>query len=352
MKDYNTTNFVTGMRFYAVFLVFFSHIHSLGIYESFPSLEVLYNIGKYGVDIFFVISGFTICYQLQRVEIKKFLYYRICRISIVYWPFVLLITFISCYFNFNFTKWATLADDINYIVNLLGHMVYWGAFDIRFSNSIVGVEWSLNIEIFYYIMFAIFIGIGFRMKLTTLLIFSLLSLIFSLLFSIFRHVINISDYYYMWSPVKYSYMFFLGGLSCCLRDRLFSNPNIDNVMLSNVAITISAILVFFCIFFKVYLISSFITSFIFALISFILLVFVCAESKLSYVFTNRIAVFLGGISFSFYLIHYPVINVVSYLDYSVTMLLLFSLSSSVFLSYIWYSVFERISYNKLKSFYG
>jgi peptidoglycan/LPS O-acetylase OafA/YrhL len=63
-RVYEGTKFITGLRAIAVLLVFLIHSGGAGLTEFGGALSTLVTAGKYGVEIFFVISGFTIFYQL------------------------------------------------------------------------------------------------------------------------------------------------------------------------------------------------------------------------------------------------------------------------------------------------
>jgi peptidoglycan/LPS O-acetylase OafA/YrhL len=69
-RHYGGTEFITGLRAIAVFLVFLIHSGGGGLREVSEFLNTFVNFGKYGVQIFFVISGFTIFYQLYEGQIQ------------------------------------------------------------------------------------------------------------------------------------------------------------------------------------------------------------------------------------------------------------------------------------------
>jgi len=92
INHYKSTEFITGLRGIAALLVFL--IHSGGGLRSLsPVANAFVDWGKYGVDIFFVISGFTIFYQFYEkgYHLRYFLMQRILRISSPYWPLLLLL---------------------------------------------------------------------------------------------------------------------------------------------------------------------------------------------------------------------------------------------------------------------
>jgi peptidoglycan/LPS O-acetylase OafA/YrhL len=93
-----------GLRFFAAMMVVFSHVELMKDYHGYPNLYAsnlaVYESGRMGVTLFFVLSGFLISYLLlaeQKVSgsisVKKFYGRRILRIWPLYYLLVL-ITFI------------------------------------------------------------------------------------------------------------------------------------------------------------------------------------------------------------------------------------------------------------------
>ncbi|MEP6675116.1 MAG: acyltransferase [Ferruginibacter sp.] len=94
---------LTGLRFVAALMVFVCHVESVKEIFNIPNLAENFffiNIGKLGVLVFFVLSGYLITYLLLReesstakVDIKKFYLRRILRI----WPLYFLIVIFGLY---------------------------------------------------------------------------------------------------------------------------------------------------------------------------------------------------------------------------------------------------------------
>jgi len=93
-----------GLRFFAAILVVFSHIELMKDYHGFPNLYAsnlaVYESGRMGVTLFFVLSGFLISYLLLTekkvsgtISVRKFYGRRILRIWPLYY-LLILITFI------------------------------------------------------------------------------------------------------------------------------------------------------------------------------------------------------------------------------------------------------------------
>lgn len=112
----------------------------------------IFNWGAYGVALFFLISGFVIPFSLTGARAGAFCISRVLRIVPAYavgFSICLLALWIcTVYFA---VPWPYRAGDI------LVHY-FPGMRDILSSPSIDGIIWTLEIEIKFYILCAIFIG--------------------------------------------------------------------------------------------------------------------------------------------------------------------------------------------------
>ncbi len=109
------------------------------------------NFGPLGVSIFFLISGFVIMFSLGKMSPSKFLCQRWFRILPTYWISLIVcfgFTLVSSYYFGNSSGY--LGYDINgFISNILLYN------DIAGYSSMDFVNWSLTIEIAFYITFAV-----------------------------------------------------------------------------------------------------------------------------------------------------------------------------------------------------
>ena len=91
-----------GLRFFAAMMVVFSHVELMKDYHGYPNLYssnlAIYESGRMGVTLFFVLSGFLISYLLLTerkvtgsISVKKFYGRRILRI----WPLYYLLVFLT-----------------------------------------------------------------------------------------------------------------------------------------------------------------------------------------------------------------------------------------------------------------
>jgi peptidoglycan/LPS O-acetylase OafA/YrhL len=137
------------LRGYAAILVVVTHLWSVGLISSALRFG---RIGGLGVDIFFIISGFIMCYSLgERLapgDSFEFLKKRVHRVYPVY--LIVLIPFLVEYLNHCSAIKAPI-DSILIVGNLLLLPSFFGGEDYR---MLVGPAWTLSYELFFYALFA------------------------------------------------------------------------------------------------------------------------------------------------------------------------------------------------------
>ncbi|WP_050478481.1 acyltransferase family protein [Herbaspirillum rhizosphaerae] len=109
-------------------------------YSDFPSRFIdFFKFGTYGVDLFFVISGFVIYYANDDTPPGMFIRRRLERIVPIYWILTLLaVPFAYRSASAQFT-WLKLAESLGF-VSFLGE-----------SSPVLYVGWTLEFEMFFYI---------------------------------------------------------------------------------------------------------------------------------------------------------------------------------------------------------
>lgn len=127
------------LRFIAAFFVVLTH--SLGEYEMAKPF------GSFGVDIFFVISGFII-YVITDKDTKYFFTKRLVRIVPMYWLFTFGVSFLALMYP-NLLRSATF--DIQHIIASFFFFPYWT--ESTGFSPILKLGWTLNFEMFFYFVF-------------------------------------------------------------------------------------------------------------------------------------------------------------------------------------------------------
>ncbi|MFM5138434.1 acyltransferase family protein [Aeromonas rivipollensis] len=154
-----TIDSIQALRGIAAFLVIFFHFQFYFNFDGYDIGTFLFNNGRIGVPIFFVISGFIMAYTTTRVGIKespKFIIKRILRIVPLY--VIATLTYILI-LNFTLPNTADLNDLTDISKSLLFYPLQ--NYDAPyFGWSTLAVGWTLNYEMFFYLAFAISIAFG------------------------------------------------------------------------------------------------------------------------------------------------------------------------------------------------
>jgi peptidoglycan/LPS O-acetylase OafA/YrhL len=151
---------IQALRGVAALLVLIGHVLHEG-YASWGTVKFTYPFGV-GVHIFFVISGFVIAYNSpkffgQRGGIKKFLWRRILRIVPLYWFYTSLMLLALFLFpealqTTHYEFWHAVQSYL-----FIPHINPSGAI-----RPILSLGWTLNYELYFYLVFALFMLLPFK----------------------------------------------------------------------------------------------------------------------------------------------------------------------------------------------
>jgi exopolysaccharide production protein ExoZ len=128
-------------------LVVFYHAVGMAPKEASTTIP---QIGAFGVDIFFVISGFIMWTTTShRTSAITFAWHRVARVVPIYW----LLTIVLFAARYSFT-W----------IDLLKSLLFVPYFSVKTGhiNPIVVVGWTLNFEMFFYAIFTVALAVGRR----------------------------------------------------------------------------------------------------------------------------------------------------------------------------------------------
>jgi peptidoglycan/LPS O-acetylase OafA/YrhL len=153
-QKYASTKFITGMRGYSALAVFLIHSGGGGLREFSVVTDRLVDNGKYGVVSFFCISAFTIAMSLDNSEAKGVYDYRKYLINRFLRIFPLL--FLALLYAFSqggAPVYLDLFKVQNTVSNFLVQISLLNVFFVRHQNNLIGLEWSISVEAFYYLMF-------------------------------------------------------------------------------------------------------------------------------------------------------------------------------------------------------
>lgn len=145
---------IQALRGFAVLLVVFYHIIPIELKynPTFIVMPNFFKIGNIGVDIFFIISGFIMVfvtknYSKSKKDFFKFLYLRVTRIYPLYWFYSIILLPIL----FIRPEWINSSQAGQ--VNLLSSFLLIPSETL----PLIMVGWSLIHEIYFYIIFGLFI---------------------------------------------------------------------------------------------------------------------------------------------------------------------------------------------------
>lgn len=147
MKTNKTIDLLQVYRGIAAIMVVIYHIWiDLPVYfnKDYSNIRAFTNIGKNGVDFFFVLSGFIISYSyLQKtITLKDFFLNRVLRIYLPYLP-------ISIFFILGYIFVPTLSNT-HHEFNLLASLTL-----LPVGNPSLVVAWTLMHEMIFYFIFII-----------------------------------------------------------------------------------------------------------------------------------------------------------------------------------------------------
>ncbi len=132
------------------------------IYDHSYPAKYDWHYGKYGVELFFVISGFVIFMTLHKVEsINEFASKRFLRLYPTYWICILITLAATSIFQpSKFESYTIYQVLVNFTMIQEIFKVY----------SIDGVYWSLLPELFFYVFIGFFYAIGWLSRVRTIAI--------------------------------------------------------------------------------------------------------------------------------------------------------------------------------------
>ena len=176
-------DYLTGLRFFAVFLVFCSHMHLEKNFGDSSLLILIFKQGFVGVSFFFVLSGFILSYtyenQIKNLKFnnKKFLLKRFFRL----WPlhFITMIPFVFLNENIDILNIISIFLNLSFLQSWIPNVNIY--YDLNTPS------WSLSNEIFFYICFFPFLSLTIKRKIQ-LFLFLLTTIFFIAIFSDFLNL--------------------------------------------------------------------------------------------------------------------------------------------------------------------
>lgn len=290
-------NSLTGLRFIFCTLVFLHHLdmfNDLNIPGWEGVMKYLFE-GFIGVNFFFVLSGFVISYAYGKKIKEKliggssFLFYRFARL----WPLHIITLIATIILYENEINLQTVVH-----ITLLQSLIPHSSFAFFYN----GVAWCVSVEMIFYFVF-LFLAPASTKRLSFLLVGLIIVVIYMINFIGVDGSTGTYNYYI--SPVFRSIDFIIGILLQRIIAYRKSN-HIENRIAFHIlevsSIFLLTIFVLYAIQDNVNLLWRYDLYYIIP-IAFLMFSFQFGKGFLSKILASRFFVFLGEISFPFYLIH-------------------------------------------------
>jgi peptidoglycan/LPS O-acetylase OafA/YrhL len=304
---------IDSLRGVAILMVLLYHIHAwvpglskLPGWYLFPM-----SLGFSGVDFFFVLSGFSLYYAWVRqaeitetVDVKKYYWRRFWRI---YPPYIIAFT-IPWVPSFASTPHDALKE-------ALWHVTLMHNYSEKYFYGANGPLWSIAVEAQFYLLFPLIIWMTKRWGVNRVVFFGvLLSLIYR--FGVF---LNFGDLTYRQVPKPYLQGFWLARipnflLGILLASRWINLPQSEKTKYPiNLLFLVAGFITLLGTWVFVYYFrhSSMIIRELGFAMGYAMLGFAVLRGAIQYVMSARWLHFTGKISFSLYLIHAPIVLLLS-----------------------------------------
>jgi peptidoglycan/LPS O-acetylase OafA/YrhL len=313
-----------GLRFFAAMLVVFSHVELMKDYHGLPNLYssnmAVYESGRIGVTLFFVLSGFLISYLLLTekkvagsISVKKFYGRRILRI----WPLYYLLVFLTFIVLprigfFAVPKYSAAMPD-NFIYTSLLYVFLLPQVALSIFEPVPFAEplWSIGVEEQFYLLWPLLMKY-LRKFLRLSIIIIIVALALKQIVFLIAEANRGSQSLKYWNHLL-NYLYFtriecmaVGGVGAWL---VFARrEKILNLFFHPVFQVVVYVVTFYLLVSQLYkpAYNYLVHSVCFCLI----IVNIAANPRSLIRIENRVFVFLGNISFSIYMFHEIVIKVV------------------------------------------
>jgi peptidoglycan/LPS O-acetylase OafA/YrhL len=156
---------LTGIRGLAVTMVFLFHLFALSgngpLIVAAGELKIpyhwLFTCGWMGANVFFVLSGFLLAVPFVRqltgcgkpVQIAPYLIHRLCRVVPAYWMQIV-IFLVVIYLTGTLPGWKVVA----------AHLAFLQNFRVGYVGVINGVYWTLPAEVGFYLLLPLFAAVA------------------------------------------------------------------------------------------------------------------------------------------------------------------------------------------------
>lgn len=342
-------NSLTSLRFFFAFAVFLSHLTfvktDLKWYNELKN--TVFFEGYVGVGFFFILSGFVLSLNYfekittnPKFSFKNFYIARMARIYPLHLiTFAIMIPYVIIQQLFGWDK---------AILNLF--LLQSFVPDKAYYFTINNVSWSISTEFFFYLMFPIYVIVLHKFKWLKYILFLIAVPLLIYFEPLIANNGNLEKGVYYINPIVRSLDFIIGIILCQFY------KSIKNKEISFVSGTIYeflAIGIFIAFFVEhEYIQRAFRYGIYYWIpITLIVLVFALQKGAISQILQNKTLVYLGEISFGFYMIHMIVIKYGNYIfpEGNDFIKILIYFITAILLSILCFEYFEKPLAKKIKT---
>lgn len=292
---------LTFTRFIAAMAVVFMHFGKHVFPFSHDSINFLVKAGGLGVSYFFILSGFVMIIAYGRRKEINFLEYIKNRFARIYPVYLLGLMLVLYYIhNIGFEKIS--------FTNFLIHLFALQAWTPENALTLNFPGWSLSVEFFFYLLFPLLMNyIYLKKKFATIFWFVLIFWSLSIWFinwglndNIFYINEKFTHNLLYYAPIFHLNQFLIGNLAGIYYLKILQKKNRNNDL------AIIFLLLFLVILLKFKLPIDYHNGFL--AIIFVPLIILISTNNGSFTsfFNKKTAIYLGEISYSIYILHYPV----------------------------------------------
>lgn len=316
-----------GLAALSVVLFHYSHQYYVLFPEKYNFIFD-FDLGYFGVQVFFVISGFVIFMTLNKTERPRdFFVSRIARLYPVYWSAVIVTFIIVLIFGLD-------GQEVSFSDFFFNFLMIHNLFNIP---NVDGVYWTLLYEIkFYFLMFVVYY-------------FTLLKRIDYISFIMI--LLTVSHYYFAIDsfPLKiFYYLFILKYLSFFIAGIMFYKIYDQSANLFTYIVLICSLIS------NIVIVQNEYEKVILTLILYPVFFFL-VKNKLNFLAIKPL-VYLGTISYSLYLVHqnigYVIIKFGFLYDINIEIITLLAFIISLLLATVMTFFIEQPALNKIRTFYN
>jgi len=310
---------LTSLRFVFAYMVFAGHLGGLflnyneGFLRDTSASYLSMNEGYLGVSFFFILSGFILSYKYKKpflnkaITFRKFILSRIFRIYPLH-----LLTFIFAFYLSYYNNLDSVAFWVKSFSNLFLFQSFIPLKEYFFSFN--DVSWSISNELFFYMMFPLLLMLFSKFRKYVLFI-----LVIPLVIIITRESTDVNYWIYYINPLFRIFDFFLGIF---LHHLYIKYKDQDVLKKYATYFEVASIILFLGFyFFRDNVPQEFRWSLYYWIpMVFLIFIFAMQSGIVSKLLSKRGCIWLGEISFAFYMIHQLVINVLWILNYKFRLL--------------------------------